>query len=289
MPENKNLPTERQIIAAQELHKKMEYWNQADEILAELKEKDPGLTDRKLTFLKATLVNSFYNAGYREIEEVTRWIVAQKPALPEEYRNIGSNDDARRIDLVRSIALRGRTEKTRQFDPRLAEGYVFASKFAHFFLDADAFPIYDQYARLLVHFHIDDLNEEEQPSSKYGKPYERFFQFYKKFFRLKQQLEQRDSISYSTKDLDCYLWPAGQYITWKKCCFPKRPFYINERVPFDGSDNKSLFERLFPQAMLEDITDELLLSELNWTNTKQQEEWKERKKRRGEKCNGTQT
>ncbi len=272
MPENKKLPCAKQITAAQDLYEKTEYWRLEDTILTELREKYPSLTDQKLTLIKATLVNSFYNARCSDIEEMTSWIVTQKPELPEIYRNIDSNDDIGR-------ALRGKTKGTSQI-----EGYVFASKFAHFFLDAEAFPIYDQYARLLVHFHIDDLNEEEQPNSKYGKPYERFFQFYKKFFRLKQQLEQRDSETYSTKKLDCYLWPAGQYVAWKKDII--KPFYINSRVPFDDPDNQPLFETLFPQAMIEDVLDDLLLSELDWENEKKKEAWK---KRRDEKSNGTQT
>jgi len=274
MPENKKLPTAPQIDAAQKLYEKMEYWRLEDTILTELSEKYPSLTDQKLTLIKATLVNSFYNARCSDIEEMTSWIVTQKPELPEIYRNIDSNDDIKRIDLVRCIALRGRTEKTSQI-----QGYVFASKFAHFFLDTDAFPIYDQYARLLVHFHTEDLNEEEQLNSKYGEAYRQFFRFYKKFFQLKQLLEQRDSASYSTKTLDCYLWSAGQYVARKKL-IPKQ-FYLASRISFDDP----VFKELFPQAMIEVVTNELLCRELELTD-KQKEEWK---KRRGEKSNGTQT
>src|SRR5260370_33736754 len=156
IPESQKLPTAAQIDAAQKLymHEKTEYWRLQDKILTELKDENSSLTDQQLTFIKATLVNSFYNARCSDIEEMTRWIVTQKPELPEIYRNIDSNDDIGRIDLVRSIALRGKTKGTSQI-----EGYVFASKFAHFFLYAEAFPIYYQYARLLVHFHIYDLNK----------------------------------------------------------------------------------------------------------------------------------
>lgn len=279
MFESQKLPTVAQIEASRKLymHEKMEYWRLQDKILTELKDEHPGLADQQLTFIKATLVNSFYNARYSDIEKVTSWIVAQEPKLPEVYRNTVSNDDVKRIDLVRSIALRGRTKGTNEID-----GYVFASKFAHFFLDAEAFPIYDQYARLVVHIHIDDLNEDEKPNSSYGRSYKRFFQFYKKFFRLKHQLEQRDGISYSTKTLDHYLWSAGQYIAWKKGI--RRKSYINERISFDDPDDIPLFEMLFPQAIIEDILDDLLLSELDWENKEQKETWK---KGKDEKSNRT--
>jgi hypothetical protein len=259
MPENKKLPTAIQINAAQKLYKKMEYWQLEDRILAELKEKNPNLTDQRLTLIKATLVNSFYNAGCSEIDNVTSWVVAHKPDLLEEYRNIGSNDD-KRIELIQQIALCGRTDKASQIEGCI----VFASKFAHFFIDANAFPIYDQYASMLVHFYIDKLNEEEQPYSKYGI-------FYKKFFHLKRQLEKRDSISYSTKIIDCYLWLAGQYVALKKGI--KKKFYIASRIRFDDPYNQRLFEMLFPKAMMEHFPDELLMSELTLSK-KQIEAWK---------------
>lgn len=272
MPESQKLPTAAQIDAAQRLykHEKMEYWRLQDKILTELKDENSSLTDQRLTLVKATLVNSFYNAGCRDIEEVTSWIVAQKPDLLEEYRRIDSNDNIGHIDFVKRIASYGRKE---------TEGcLVFASKFAHFFIDTGVFPIYDQYARMLTNFHINTSKGAKQPHSKYGV-------FYKKFFRLKQLLEQRDSVSYSTKTLDCYLWSAGQYVAWEKG-IRKKFFYINKRIPFDAPDNKPLFEMLFPQAMIEDVLDDLLLSELDWGTRKRKEAWK---KGRDEKNNGTQT
>jgi len=149
MSESQKLPTVDQIDAAKKLylHEKMEYWRLEDTILTELREKDPNpsLTDPQRTLIKTTLVNSFYNARCPDVEKVTSWIVAQKPNLLAKYRNIGSNDDIERINLVCNIAAHGRN----------TDSIVFASKFAHFFIDPDVFPIYDQYARMLVHFHID--------------------------------------------------------------------------------------------------------------------------------------
>src|SRR5216110_2084664 len=246
MPENKKLPTEIQIHTAHELYEKMEYWKLADKILAKLKENNPSLTDQKLTLVKATLVNSFYSAGCSDIENITSWVVNCKPNHPEVYRNIDSNDDVGPINLVQHIALRGRTGTANQI-----QGYVFASKFAHFFIDTDAFPIYDQYARMLVHFHTDDLNKEEQPNRQYGE----YGIFHQKFFQLKKHLEQRDSAFYSTKTIDCYLWLAGQYVAWKKGI--RKKFYLASHLQLDDPDNQHLLEMLFPQVMVEDVTDKL--------------------------------
>lgn len=91
MPESKKLPTAAQSDAAQKLYEKMEYWRLEDKTLTELRERDPSLTDQKLTLIKATLVNSFYNARNSDIDKVTSWIVGHKPELPEVYRKIDSN------------------------------------------------------------------------------------------------------------------------------------------------------------------------------------------------------
>jgi hypothetical protein len=75
----------------------------------------------------------------------------------------------------------------------------FASKFCHFFIDADDFPIFDQAARdaLRLHLGADELRGAE---SSYGG-----------FCRALARLRTAYGLEASPRDLDRYLWIAGMY------------------------------------------------------------------------------
>jgi hypothetical protein len=81
-----------------------------------------------------------------------------------------------------------------------------ASKFAHFFIDPDLFPIYDTYVKKMVVFHLygecKDIYEDAID------PYSLFFQ---DFNILKKFVKMECSII----ELDRYLWLAGRLKVWK--------------------------------------------------------------------------
>jgi len=79
----------------------------------------------------------------------------------------------------------------------------FASKFAHFYIDARRFPILDQYAESMVRFHIGPASGGAGPVASYVEYAARF-----------RELAQATKWTGSTNELDAYLWLAGEYRAW---------------------------------------------------------------------------
>ncbi|WP_211233859.1 hypothetical protein [Thermacetogenium phaeum] len=86
----------------------------------------------------------------------------------------------------------------------------FASKFAHFFIDPNQFPIYDSYAVKMLTYHLNGKGRE-------GLSYE---QFAAGFSALKDALD----FPVTTRELDRYLWLAGQLRAWKGLSPWRRPY-----------------------------------------------------------------
>jgi len=109
--------------------------------------------------------------------------------------------------------------------------FSFASKFAHFFIDSERFPIYDSFAEKMLAYHLgpnaclrNSLN-----------PYQAFVMNF-------NNVRMRADLTCTTRELDKYLWLAGLYRQWK--ANPAKP-----RINVDA-------ERLFVNASGE-ITREL--------------------------------
>jgi hypothetical protein len=78
----------------------------------------------------------------------------------------------------------------------------FASKFAHFFVDAKRFPLYDSYAVKMLRVHLGKGALAAATSPTYGS-------FADAFFRLRDESGLRCRVV----ELDKYLWLAGQHCT----------------------------------------------------------------------------
>ena len=81
----------------------------------------------------------------------------------------------------------------------------FASKFAHFFIDEERFPIYDSYAVKMVAYHLGEqglVRDTDNP--------------YKAFVANFHQLKQVAGLECTTRELDHYLWLAGMFRKWQK-------------------------------------------------------------------------
>ena len=273
------LPSKDQISAAQELYKDttMEYWRLEDDIMRKLKDRNPEITDKAITLVKVTLVNTFYSAGCPDVDEMTSWMVTQKPCLLERYKNIASHDEEERIKWVQRIARRASEEEGDNTQQVSGNAFVFASKFAHFFIDEEAFPIYDQYARMVVNSHLGET--KKVPLKDWYRT------FYKHFFKMKRYLDQRDSCQYSIKALDHYLWLSGMYITQKLWDLPpdQLNLYGAAENLFIDSDNPFL-EQLFPLSLLDSFPIEQLHELPKWKDVnrkiqrKQKEEAEKRQK-----------
>jgi len=109
--------------------------------------------------------------------------------------------------------------------------YSFASKFAHFFLDPDRFPLMDNTTARMVRYHLGPRSYIPDPGGR------RYVEFASNFLRLRGQAGYKGR----KRELSRYLWIAGQYQTWLKS--PKA------RIT---SELKSLFESP-PAELAEDI------------------------------------
>jgi len=104
--------------------------------------------------------------------------------------------------------------------------------FAHFFIDPDQFPIYDSYAVKMLTYHLNGKGRE-------GLSYE---QFAAGFSALKDALD----FPVTTRELDRYLWLAGQLRAWKGLVPWRRPY------PGINSELQRLFES--PAREVQELT-----------------------------------
>jgi hypothetical protein len=80
----------------------------------------------------------------------------------------------------------------------------FASKFCHFFIDGDRFPIFDKAARDALRLHLGPEAIRGCETS------------YPAFVGALAQLRGAHSVDASPRDLDRYLWIAGMYLEYAK-------------------------------------------------------------------------
>ena len=193
-----------QVEAANRLHGKLLQWQITDRALQALHVNLPGF-DIEATLLKVAAVNQLYGtnvyAVMRMAQHITKiMLVADKM------------EDA---DLVEKIAsLPSRKHRS------------FASKFAHFFIDMERFPIYDSYAVKMVLHHLGKQGQDRKTEYPY-----------KAFVEDLHILRRNAQFSCSIRELDHYLWLAGLYQVWLRN--PDSP--VNTEV-------KELFELLSSRA-----------------------------------------
>ena len=155
------------------------------------------------------------------------------PYIVEQYKNVEDH-----IALVEAIALQGKEKETH------SDGYpVFASKFAYFFIDEQAFPILDAHTERMVQFH---LGQRKLHAKELKPPRgQRYKTFYAQFFQMKEKIHAQSSPRrFSNKELDHYLWLAG--ISEKLIQDPKAKINGEVRKKLLHPASKELFTKLFP-------------------------------------------
>ena len=185
-----------QIEAANELHLRLEQWRITDKTLRDLHERFPGF-DIEATLLKVVAVNQLYGTNVYAVDRMAKHIVEIMHAdMPSE--------DVKLVEMLAALpALPAKIQRNH---------ISFASKFAHFFIDKERFPIFDSYAEDMVKFHLS--GQEYVKYKKY--PYPAFVQ---NIMILKNHIQ--GSCTYEA--LDCYLWLAGCF--WR--CNPSHPLLSN--------------------------------------------------------------
>ncbi|MGH9773866.1 MAG: hypothetical protein ACRD50_02845 [Candidatus Acidiferrales bacterium] len=178
-----------QIAAARRLHQRLDQWQSIDKALASLALQFPGFSLEE-SLLKATCVNALYGTNVLAIHRLAKHIT-------EVLKNVDLISAG--PELVEELAVPPRGHG------KVHRHHSFASKFAHFFIDSERFPIKDSYAVEMVKFHLGLKSMEIDPKRPY-------VAFWKNHRRLKEEL----SFSVSNPDLDHYLWIAGLYMKYRK-------------------------------------------------------------------------
>lgn len=196
-----------QIEAVERLFPKLKEWQRPLAALEMLAEKVPGF-GTSATLLKTVAVN-----------ELMATQIYALVAMASHVQDTLDGVDLTRAgpELVDKIADFEHKEKKRAC-------LSFASKFAHFFIDPDRFPMKDKYATKMVKFHLGTRKGVKDS--------------YAAFISGIEELRSRDGLgSVSYAKLDHYLWFAGKY----RASLGKPPFEkrARKRTPQtkDG-DNK---------------------------------------------------
>jgi hypothetical protein len=181
--------TDEQVNCACQVHDQLSQWRLSESALAQLALKFPAFSSESC-LLKTVAVNSIYGtnllAAFRMAQHIEA--VLANPLLVVD------------IALVEKIAkLPAHSEKKERMS------VSFASKFCHFFVDAETFPIYDESARDAMALHGGEGCRVVDKSNPYAT-------FCENFNRLRSEAE----LKCTTRQLDHYLWLLGMYLRWLK-------------------------------------------------------------------------
>ncbi len=206
--------TERQMEAARTLHARLTSWRETDAALNQLAERFPGF-DAPATLLKVTAINALYGTNvyaiYRMAKHVERVLAQSRPNIEPWL-------------LAEGIAALSGPDGTPS-----RRHLSFASKFAHFFLDSERYPIKDLYAQAMLRFHLGRRNMETAQEHPY-----------RAYMTNHRRLKELCGLELTNRHLDHYLWLAGQYRTWNQ----------NAETRL-GRDVLALFENPTPEAAAE--------------------------------------
>ncbi len=210
-----NSLTTDMIEAAENIRQQLHGWKTSDETLEIVRNSFPGF-DFSDVLIKATVINSLYGTNVYAI-----WKAAEHVHGTIAKYNLGNAE----TEFVEKIAR----------VPGINRVFIsFASKFAHFFIDSERFPIMDSHAVSAIKYHL-GYGKWEKCSA--DRPYNEFvFNFTK--------LKDLCGFNGSGRDFEHYLWLAGLFKEWKK---KEGKAEINQEVKdfFGNSDNQEIIQRAF--------------------------------------------
>jgi hypothetical protein len=176
--------TRLQLDAAQRLHAQMDQWQAADKALKLTADRFPRF-DYTASLVKVVCLNSLYGTNLYAIHRMAAHIVEVMP----------KNDLATAgVELVEQIASLPKAVN----DQQQRHHWSFASKFCHFFADAERFPIMDAFALQALEWHLGRPNIVRENT----RPYLAFTQNINALKRLA-------GLPVTVRQLDHYLWIAG--------------------------------------------------------------------------------
>lgn len=200
-----NTLTQAQLDAANRLYARLRQWQMADAALKALADAFPRW-EPQATLLKVAAINQLYGTNLyavaRMAEHVGKVMATADPATEG-------------LALVERIA----ALPVANADERVRRHVSFASKLAHFFMDADRFPIYDSYAKDILERHLGPRGRAQDETHPYLAYVDNL-----------RRLRERSRLTWAGRELDHYLWLAGQYREWDKNKARKKPQPINTEL-----------------------------------------------------------
>jgi hypothetical protein len=206
-----------QIAAAERLHGQLVQWRLSEKATESLKAKFPGFAPEEV-LLKVTVINALYGTNIYAIVRLAEHVtnVMKEPGI--------SSAGPELVERLAEPPPVGKGKKRLHLS--------FASKFAHFFVNAESYPIMDKYAVRMVRLHLG----RGRLSSDSAHPY---MAFARNYGILKGELH----FPVSNRAMDHYLWLAGLYQAWQE----NRQAQINAEV-------RTLFEDRSAEVVA-DLTD----------------------------------
>jgi hypothetical protein len=183
------------VEAAVELHSLAPAWHEADAALRQLARHLPSNHERTQVLLKASAVDKLYSTRAGNIYWVAEAVI---DAMREQDRQLAAGEAMSEVDLVDLISA---CKQARYPDSRRCAS--FASKYCHFFVDAERFAIYDSFALAAVN---DVLGAPQYGLTPARSEYRDFCERLTRL-RARHGLEQVD-----VRELDRFLWLWGQYL-----------------------------------------------------------------------------
>ncbi len=177
-----------QIDAANHLKERCPGWAGSEAGFDKLHSKMPGF-DLPIALIKAAAINNLYSTNVYAIWRMGQHLANIRKTLPR--------DPAAAVREIASLS-----------SGKEAKGpthWSFASKVAHFFIDPDRFPIYDSYCAAMVVWHLGKGERISDPSDPFAA-----------FKANIDKLRARCGFAVTYRELDRYLWLAGQYREWRK-------------------------------------------------------------------------
>lgn len=178
---------EPQIRAAGRIHSST-IWATLDRALTELGKRFPAHDRIEDLILKVSAIDYHYSTNLR--------MVGGAAAYAEQI--LQSNWLSQSLD---EVALVDRAPRAKRPHARTTANLLsFASKYCHFYVNADVFPIYDSKAVYALNYHL-------------GRARTSYFSSYVEFWTCLKQFRDESGLTCSWKELDEYLWVRGRLIS----------------------------------------------------------------------------
>jgi hypothetical protein len=187
-----------QVDAAGRLHAELPFWGAADNALEALARKFPGYQN-EAALLKVVAINSLYYTNVFAVSRMARHV----ESVMTEFEPDTSSPEL--VARIADLPMTANQKRARRF-------LSFASKFAHFFVNSESFPMFDSFAGTLIKLHLGRKGYRTDQDRPYAAYVDNF-----------QKLSRLSGWTGSARGLDRYLWIAGQF----------RAFRSKKKVPIN--------------------------------------------------------